>query len=528
MQLIRSFLVLSLIYTFFFTNALMVAAKSKAIEAVSILDESSNVKIYLRKFKAESNNISFQVLVKNFKEISNLEPVLKFKEEDSWLGNFKLVSNTNSVKLNIKIPSACSDCNLELGLLDKNLNIIDKYSVNFNITRANVELSSQNNIKTSIEKDNIFSIVQAESNRNLALGLYYNNNQVFLNTPQSLNLSQIDINKYLEDNLTQLNIPETVNNSELPSTERSEEGIPTEYVSLEPSTIVIPGAAGANGPDGVAGTVGPKGADGPAGAVGSAGPGILTLSSDRTVINNSLGDYTNDDFVFGESSLTANVDKFFFDKSHSAFSIGTLFSPATYGQNSIRFEESSSALGDNAVAIGVKTEVDGDNAVAVGQGEWATATQLTGDYAATFGYNNDISGNYGAALGAHLDVAGDYSLAFGYDCDTTANGSIVIGRGVWGSNCVNNVADSILFNANSATPHLFIETAGGGSNIGNVGIGLSNPDQRLHINGAMRLEPQASAPGSAVDGDMYYDTSHALCVYVSGGWTKLGGAGSCV
>lgn len=44
---------------------------------------------------------------------------------------------------------------------------------------------------------------------------------------------------------------------------------------------------------------------------------------------------------------------------------------------------------------------------------------------------------------------------------------------------------------------------------------------KYHIN------PTASPPASPAEGDLYFDTSHALCVYISGGWTKLTGAGTC-
>jgi len=60
-----------------------------------------------------------------------------------------------------------------------------------------------------------------------------------------------------------------------------------------------------------------------------------------------------------------------------------------------------------------------------------------------------------------------------------------------------------------------------------VGIGITNPARKLHINDAMRLEPLADAPPAPATGDLYYDNSDALCVYVAAGWTKLAGSGFC-
>ena len=62
---------------------------------------------------------------------------------------------------------------------------------------------------------------------------------------------------------------------------------------------------------------------------------------------------------------------------------------------------------------------------------------------------------------------------------------------------------------------------------GNVGIGTTNPARKLHISDAMRLEPIASPPASPAKGDIYYDTSDALCAYIGVAWVVIGGAGSC-
>ena len=71
---------------------------------------------------------------------------------------------------------------------------------------------------------------------------------------------------------------------------------------------------------------------------------------------------------------------------------------------------------------------------------------------------------------------------------------------------------------------------------GNVGIGAfstaNQPQQNLHIKDVMRLEPRASAPGSASMGDIYvYSTTAtgpgALCFYDGVAWSKAAGSGSC-
>ena len=62
---------------------------------------------------------------------------------------------------------------------------------------------------------------------------------------------------------------------------------------------------------------------------------------------------------------------------------------------------------------------------------------------------------------------------------------------------------------------------------GNVGIGTTTPQRVLHISDAMRLEPIPNSPLLPSSGDMYFDISEALCIYVDEAWTKLAGTGYC-
>ena len=54
--------------------------------------------------------------------------------------------------------------------------------------------------------------------------------------------------------------------------------------------------------------------------------------------------------------------------------------------------------------------------------------------------------------------------------------------------------------------------------LGNVGVGIV-PQQKLHINDVMRLEPRATAPTSPAEGDVYMDsTMHKLMVFDGTTW----------
>lgn len=55
---------------------------------------------------------------------------------------------------------------------------------------------------------------------------------------------------------------------------------------------------------------------------------------------------------------------------------------------------------------------------------------------------------------------------------------------------------------------------------GNVGIGIKEPAQKLHISGVMRLEPQATAPAGGL-GDMYAGTDGKLYFHNGTEWKEV-------
>jgi len=65
-------------------------------------------------------------------------------------------------------------------------------------------------------------------------------------------------------------------------------------------------------------------------------------------------------------------------------------------------------------------------------------------------------------------------------------------------------------------------------NTGNVGIGLQNPQRKMHISDVMRLEPRGTAPGSPTIGDIYVDSdTNELCFFDGSAWTGLKAGGTC-
>jgi len=56
---------------------------------------------------------------------------------------------------------------------------------------------------------------------------------------------------------------------------------------------------------------------------------------------------------------------------------------------------------------------------------------------------------------------------------------------------------------------------------GNIGVGTNAPQQKVHISGAMRLEPQATAPATGALGDLYAGTDGNLYFHNGTDWQQV-------
>ena len=148
-----------------------------------------------------------------------------------------------------------------------------------------------------------------------------------------------------------------------------------------------------------------------------------------------------------------------------------------------------------------------------------------------FGVRNFIEPTNGTALsvGSYNHLRGKNPMAFGRYLTSNGHYAMTLGKGAGYLNrlhLTNNKDNSLAigFNSNQAT--LFVDSSAGVGTTGNVGIGNNNPQQKLHISGVMRLEPQATAPSGSL-GDIYVDSSQAICAYIDNAWVKMLGSGSC-
>ncbi|HEV7781498.1 MAG TPA: hypothetical protein VGO58_09535 [Chitinophagaceae bacterium] len=178
--------------------------------------------------------------------------------------------------------------------------------------------------------------------------------------------------------------------------------------------------------------------------------------------------------------------------------------------------EQSIALGDhcysgdpNSVAIGFNARAEAISAVSIGTETKAMAnyslamgrqSEVYGVNAFASGYNTRAMAPYSIAMGYESIANGSWSMAAGASNKTDGNYSAAFGTGLiakhWGGVVVGTYNDTTV-TGSMTTPSEFnrLFQIGAGANeasrrnvmtvtyIGNVGIGVTNPDEKLHVQG---------------------------------------------
>lgn len=100
------------------------------------------------------------------------------------------------------------------------------------------------------------------------------------------------------------------------------------------------------------------------------------------------------------------------------------------------------------------------------------------------GSSAQATGDLSVSIGYKSNTGADSSLVFGnlLSTNTSSANNMVIGFGDSPSSPLHNsISNSIMIGVNSTEPTMFFEDAGGGSGIGRVGVGTTDPDGILHI-----------------------------------------------
>ncbi len=133
--------------------------------------------------------------------------------------------------------------------------------------------------------------------------------------------------------------------------------------------------------------------------------------------------------------------------------------------------------------------------------------------------SSDITNNAGNtisdAFAGFMNISNEGTITNGYglfiDYFSTA-GAITNSYGLYISDAFNKgIADNFaIYSASNADS--YVE--------GNIGVGTNNPQQKVHISGAMRLQPQASAPAGDL-GDLYVNTDGKLYFHDGTSWREV-------
>ncbi len=295
----------------------------------------------------------------------------------------------------------------------------------------------------------------------------------------------------------------------------------------------------------------------------------IARGNSSTAIGNEAISQGDNSFAFGDSARATGQYSYAFGNvvkstGKGAFAFGVLerFDPQPPGDTTVASGDYSIAIGvgakatdRTAVSIGVNTVSDGQGSVALGYDTYAYGggsaaigmySEASAPSAIALGGNSIASGQssfaagqyceatapYATSIGCLSEATGNYSTAIGYNAKTNNYaGSIVIGDGSSWPVPVQATAEN-QFTVRAVGGYQFFtdvdQTQNNGvfisSGTGNVGIGTNTPEQKLHINDVMRLEPRATAPDNAQKGDIYFSSVHnTLMIYTGaiGGWKKV-------
>jgi hypothetical protein len=167
-------------------------------------------------------------------------------------------------------------------------------------------------------------------------------------------------------------------------------------------------------------------------------------------------------------------------------------------------------VGTHSVAFGVDTEASGNASMAVGSGTVASGARslaigfqsiADGSSGLVVGRGARVESRSSAAMGFQTRVMGDYSAAIGRSTTAATTSSLSIGL------CNNansgSSGDGTLFAAGNGTPVGSSGSCDRRSDAlvlkenGDLAVGFSDPDARLHAQGDVRADPQGT-PGAHV------------------------------
>jgi hypothetical protein len=181
----------------------------------------------------------------------------------------------------------------------------------------------------------------------------------------------------------------------------------------------------------------------------------------------------------------------------------------------------NAAGGTISNAVGSWPQLTNSGNVTWGAGLVIETANNSGTIGTGYGANINVSNKSGASMGQasigsfYVDNAGTITgNSYGLWIGGTGSGSVSGNSyALYIATPFSNVSGNNFALYSENTADSYIE--------GNVGFGTQTPARKVHISGAMRLEPQASAPVNGALGDLYVGTDGKLYFHNGTAWKEV-------
>ncbi len=277
---------------------------------------------------------------------------------------------------------------------------------------------------------------------------------------------------------------------------------------------------------------------------GGAGLGkTITADAGAVLINGTDGLLSTGTFGSGVLAPDGAGTRMLWNPAKAAFRagrvLGTEWDNINIGLYSTSFGNSNRASGFNSTAFGLSSVASGGTSTAMGNNSIAS-----GDFSTAIG-GSTASGEEAIAIGKSTVALAKSSMAFGKNNFARSYGETTFGIGSTAYNpslngssdfTIANATDRLLVvgNAIDANNNDNVDPAERSDALvilknGNTGIGISNPTERVHIQGNLRLENGTQAAGRVLTSDATGLATWSIPAVGSGGTLDqaydFGGAG---